>query len=270
MTLLVPGNCVFAEKTETREFYVSASRGDDQNDGSREAPFKTVEKAKNAVAASEKNMPIVVNIESGIYYFDKTLVIDKTGSGSCENPVTYRSYNGEAVFTGGKEVPYSAFSEILNEDMKRRLSDKAKNNVLQADLSDFNVSSEPAIRGIVGDLKQTEGAELFVDGEYTRLARWPDFGYVQAGYCSENTAYTTKKIFIKNIEDRQEKWVDADGIMIEKHGQIEGFSDANYRTAGAKLLGVDSETGHMISGEQRDVSCAFYGGVRYYVFNIAE
>lgn len=48
------------------------------------------------------------------------------------------------------------------------------------------------------------------------------------------------------------------------------FSDANYRTAGAKLLGVDSDTGHMISGEQRDVSCAFYGGMRYYVFNIAE
>ena len=58
--------------------------------------------------------------------------------------------------------------------------------------------------------------------------------------------------------------------MIEKHAQIEAFSDANYRTAGAKLLGVDPETGHMISGEQRDSSCAFYGGMRYYVFNIAE
>lgn len=270
LALLLPIDYARAQATGIEEIYVSVSHGDDQNDGSKDRPFKTIEKAKNIVAGLEKNKPIVVNIESGRYYFDKTLTIDKTGSGTLENPVTYRAYGGEVIFSGGKELSYDDFSQISNENMIKRLSDTAKNNVLQADLKEFDVKADPAIRGISGESQPIEGAELFIDNENIRLACWPDFGYVQAGYCSDNTAYVTKEIYIKNIEDRQQIWLDDNGTMIEKHAQIEAFSDANYRTAGAKLLGVDPETGHMISGEQRDSSCAFYGGMRYYVFNIAE
>ena len=62
----IPGQAVKAEYMA--EFYVSVS-GDDSADGSLEKPFKTIERAKQAVRKINKNMTsdIMVYIREGVY-----------------------------------------------------------------------------------------------------------------------------------------------------------------------------------------------------------
>ncbi len=78
-----------------KEFYVSIS-GNDSGDGSKNAPFATIEKAKQAVRTVNKNMTgdIVINILPGDYFVEKTIEYSYSDSGSNGFDVVYRAVDG--------------------------------------------------------------------------------------------------------------------------------------------------------------------------------
>ena len=91
-----------------KEFYVDGATGDDLNSGTRVAPFKTIQKAQEAVRAVNDNMTgdIVVNIMPGTYHLDKTETFTSENSGKNGCSIIYRGADPEnpPVFSGGREI----------------------------------------------------------------------------------------------------------------------------------------------------------------------
>jgi hypothetical protein len=88
------------------EIYVSPE-GSDDNKGSIEAPFLTIERAKEEVRMINKGskVPINVFLRGGNYNLNKTIVFDLEDSGSEESPVTYQAFRDEVpVFKSAVEI----------------------------------------------------------------------------------------------------------------------------------------------------------------------
>lgn len=89
-----------------RIFYVSPD-GNDENDGSREAPFQTIEQAVSEVKkwTSDMKGDIIVFLREGVYRQTETLELDQKISGSNGYSVIFKAYGDEnAIISGGMEV----------------------------------------------------------------------------------------------------------------------------------------------------------------------
>lgn len=98
------------EKTENpiyKTIYVSEN-GSDSGDGSKNAPFKTIGRAKDEVSKARENMTgdIVVEIESGYYELSETEVFTKEHGGNEKYNVIYKGSNPEnkPLISGGKKI----------------------------------------------------------------------------------------------------------------------------------------------------------------------
>lgn len=82
-------------RTTGHELYV-APGGDDSNDGSEAAPFRTIARAQAAVRQlnDDMNSDIVVNLREGTYTLTEPLAFTPEDSGTNGYFVTYRSYPG--------------------------------------------------------------------------------------------------------------------------------------------------------------------------------
>ncbi|NOU36291.1 MAG: hypothetical protein HOO88_05940 [Kiritimatiellaceae bacterium] len=88
------------------EFYV-APQGSDQNDGIKDSPFKTVERAQRAARKTDKSKPgkTVVHLRGGTYTLERTIEFDVRDSGTASHPVVYQAYPGEQpVLSGGRHL----------------------------------------------------------------------------------------------------------------------------------------------------------------------
>ncbi|MBC8871235.1 MAG: right-handed parallel beta-helix repeat-containing protein [Planctomycetes bacterium] len=90
------------------DFYVAPS-GDDGNPGSKDKPFATLQRARDAVRALKAEgalaEPVHVNVADGLYSLTEPLVLLPEDSGTKEAPVTYHAEPGaRPVFTGGRVI----------------------------------------------------------------------------------------------------------------------------------------------------------------------
>lgn len=87
-------------------FYVSPD-GNDNNPGTLERPFATIQRARDAVRAINVNVKndITVYLRGGKYYQDSAITFDERDSGPEGHRVIYTNYNGEhAQIIGGRPV----------------------------------------------------------------------------------------------------------------------------------------------------------------------
>ncbi len=92
---------------EPLKLYVSPD-GSDDNDGSENAPFKTIQKAKTTiryiVRDGKMNSDIHVYLREGNYYIDKELKFTDKDSGQDFFDVVWQSYPGEHVSINGGKI----------------------------------------------------------------------------------------------------------------------------------------------------------------------
>jgi hypothetical protein len=102
------------------DIYVSLN-GSDENDGSKNSPFKTLERAKRAVRELDKRdrEQIVVCIEGGDY--QSTLSLNAEDGGSADCPIIYRGVNGTAVLDGGNILNPKDFRPALHSKASRHI-----------------------------------------------------------------------------------------------------------------------------------------------------
>ncbi|MFC1760849.1 right-handed parallel beta-helix repeat-containing protein [Planctomycetota bacterium] len=112
LLVLISASLWYATSTQAEEtaihstYYVSPS-GNDQNAGTEAAPFKTIEKARDAVRQINQTMTgdILVIVEGGEYPIDSTLLFNEKDSGKNGHTVTYRAKAGETpLLNGGVKV----------------------------------------------------------------------------------------------------------------------------------------------------------------------
>lgn len=167
---------------DTDNFYYVAPNGSDTNDGSINAPFATVQKARDTVrniiaAGAYPEEGITVVLRGGDYYLGETLSFNGQDSGTNEAPVKYTSYDGEiARLTGGVKLSYSDFRPVSEEISAKLIDSTAKKNVLQLDLKKAGITElgQLSRRGFLISAQVTPQAELYIDGSRMQLSRWPN------------------------------------------------------------------------------------------------
>jgi len=86
------------------EFFVSP-KGDDRAAGSREQPFATLTRARDAIRALGKREPVTVHIRGGNYYLAEPFRLAPEDSGTVQCPIAYQAFGDEKpVFSGGTPV----------------------------------------------------------------------------------------------------------------------------------------------------------------------
>ncbi len=153
-----------SEDGDVTEIYVSAD-GSDDADGSKSSPFRTLERARDAVRELNDDMTgdIVVHVGDGVHTLDETFVLTSEDSGTNGYQVIYKGEGREAtVISGGVAVDGWELHDA--EKGIYRASVPA-----DADFRQLYVNGERAIRARSGKLgnysTRIVGAERIKDGE---------------------------------------------------------------------------------------------------------
>ncbi|MHC4124796.1 MAG: right-handed parallel beta-helix repeat-containing protein, partial [Planctomycetota bacterium] len=88
------------------DFFVSPV-GSDTNPGTKDKPFATLEKARDAVRVKLADMDrdIIVLLRVGEYFIDRTITFNLQDSGRNGHRVIYKNYpNEKPVLIGGKRI----------------------------------------------------------------------------------------------------------------------------------------------------------------------
>ena len=125
------------------EFFV-APAGNDANPGTRERPFVSLEKARDAIRALKANRalagPVAVRLLPGEYNVTKALELTAADSGSQSSPIVYRADKlGTAVLYGGKRL--GGFTPVTDESVTDRLPTEARGKVFQCNLRSQGVDN---------------------------------------------------------------------------------------------------------------------------------
>lgn len=170
-------------------FFV-ATNGSDSNPGTQDAPFQTLEKARDAIrqVKSSTGLPdggITVYLRGGTYSRTSSFELGVQDSGEEGKIIKYQAYPGESVIlSGGRKLEKSWFTAVTDPAVLNRIVDtEARSKVVVADLAghgitDYGVMSRHGYY-LANDLSQVPPMELYVEGQGMTLARWPNHSTVQ-------------------------------------------------------------------------------------------
>ena len=156
------------------KLYVSLD-GNDQNPGTIEKPFRTVERAV-AYASNivSKKGGITIYIREGTYTAPSGVTIDEKLNGSAEHPTFISSYPGEKVtITTAMSVKGSQMKTVkeLNDEVgMRKIKDIYQDKVYAVSLKDLGYTD-------FGTFTNTLRPTLYIDGIQYQLSRWPNVEY---------------------------------------------------------------------------------------------
>ncbi|MGR0482456.1 MAG: right-handed parallel beta-helix repeat-containing protein [Candidatus Electronema sp. V4] len=203
------------------ELFVDHDGNDAANLGTKNSPFATLTRARDAIRAVKQasGLPdggITVWVRGGLYEMKDSFTLSAQDSGSEGKPIVHRGYPGEVVrLVGAVRLDPSDFSLVTqtsSPDIWSRLDPVAQGHVYQLTLS--------AYRDDFGTLATREwwendpaALELFFKGEPMQLSRWPDVD-IQFPFETVAAAISTTQ-FIYN-GSRPERWSKAEDIRL--HG----------------------------------------------------
>ena len=172
-----------------------APGGSDEASGTAEAPFATLERARDMLRALKKEGRLahggaVVVIHGGDYQVSQTFVLSAEDSGEASAPIRYEAVGGETpVFRGGIRI--DQFEKVTDEAILSQWPEEVRGKVVQTRLAQYGIGDLKPLR--LGGFNSGLGfethptVELFFNGEPMTLARWPNEGFVQvAGVAVED------------------------------------------------------------------------------------
>lgn len=222
---LIPGcakkeqSVITPEEGET-VLYVSPT-GDDEADGSFNAPLATFAGAKEKVRSILESSDVRVSVyfRGGDYSITEGLVFDESDSGTADSPVTYAAYPGETVrMLGGIKVDPSLITPSdLAQPIPSKVTDEAaKAALMTADLS--SLIEEYPDPYCVRDTNSPsfKQVELYLGENAIEPSRWPNFaGTYEYNYTvlaegdtivGENNERTV--FFGDDVAERSQNWTD--------------------------------------------------------------
>lgn len=165
-------------ESPANDFWVGPA-GDDSNPGTKNKPFVSLEKAREAVRQLRGNLPrqpVTIWLRGGDYFRTNALELLAVDSGTPQCPILWRAYNEEPVrIVGGRLL--SGFKPVTEAIVLARLEKAARKNVVQLNLRQLGLSDfgELKSRGF-GRESVPAHCELFFEHRPMQLARWPNQG----------------------------------------------------------------------------------------------
>jgi len=241
--------------TLKKVFYISPM-GNDENTGTIEQPFKTLERAKLSI---KNNTNCTIYLRKGFYTLEKTLVLDRSNI-SKNTKVLITSYPGErAHIIGGQKITRFKKLDPLSSDFQR-INSKFRKNILMINLKERGITNygELSARGF-GRPIQPSGLDLYFNEKPMTLARWP------------NNDWTTIKSIPKKMgehgfqynDNRPEKWKNAKDIWLH------GYWKFDWSDTYVKVDKIDIKKKTILT-ESPYSGYPFTKGKRYYALNILE
>jgi hypothetical protein len=177
LTLMLP----LTVSAASAQFYVSPT-GSDRARGTREAPFRTLDRARDALRALRRRsgLPaggVTVWLAAGDYPLSDSLALTAEDSGTPSAPVLWRALPGAPVrLLGGVRV--TDWSPVTDPKILARLPGPARAALRVADLTALGVTDPGRLtsRGFGRPLSPAP-LELFSAGQPMTLARWPTTGW---------------------------------------------------------------------------------------------
>lgn len=210
------------EELTSGDYYV-AENGNDANDGKTlETPFKTIQKAQEAVKTAKEvnpNKNYTIILRGGTYYLDNTLTMNSEDGGQGEYRVTYAAYKGETpIISGGKKVT-SEWMKCTDEDKQgiyvTRLPDEFENvNIRQLfvddtratrsrepDVSDYTETDDTMTKAGYWLLGQVANDRTWISPKATLPETWADLTGVEA-CIRTNWQYHRQEVTFNTAENK--------------------------------------------------------------------
>lgn len=226
------------------EFHV-ASNGNDANPGTKDQPFLTLERAREATRQLEETgplrEPVTVIVRGGTYRLQASLTLGTPDSGSEAAPVIWQAAPDEEVrLCGGAVLSGDAFVPVTDEQTTVRLDPAARGRVLQTDL--HGVRAEEL--GSFPDLYRGAPAvpELVFNDQRMTLARWPNEGWATiATIVDSGTSHTTadqaaRPGTFEYVGDRPARWNVEAGVWLLGYWCYDWYEEA------IKVKALDRDT----------------------------
>ena len=241
----VVSDAVLIPMVDEYAFYV-AKDGDDANNGTADAPFATLERAKQAVREIDKSnltKGISVYLREGEYVLEKSVSFDAQDSGTEQYPVTYQAYPGEKVrILGAKLLDSSCVSPVTDEAVLNRVLDPAaKAKIKQIDLGSLGIASIPEIEDYGFGVKTDYSpVEIYFDGVALSQSRWPNDDFTRITSAKVNGDNYREDSFTLGYLDEENhtaQW-DADAL---KDLYVSGFIGNDWAGVTHKLAEIDPD-----------------------------
>ncbi|HBQ64731.1 MAG TPA: hypothetical protein DD727_07400 [Clostridiales bacterium] len=239
--------------------YVSP-QGNDEWAGTIQAPFKTLEKARDAVRNLKssgdplRSGPVAVILRGGVYPVEKSFTLDQKDSGCLESPVIYMACPGEkVVLTGAKTLEREWFHPISDPAILTRIIDQeAAKRIVALDLRSHGITAYGQLNchGFARDNLGGRPREnpfgnppmmLYTNGKRQILARWPNAGTVQMekiiepGPVRGDPDFTVRGGTFSVGFDRMKYWRQAEDIWVD------GIFGYSWEWSYNKVSGFDAE-----------------------------
>lgn len=256
-------------------FYVSPS-GKDNNPGTIQKPFATLEKARSAVRILLKKThtdSVIVFLREGNYTLKKSFSLDSLDSGTENAPVIYSAYPGEEVHINGSiSIPVNKAKVVTDPKILSRLVPEARDKIVQINLKNAGINDFGQIKPKgFGWPYQPTAMELFCNYSAMWLSRWPNDSLVKTGKVLDpgsvprNGDYSNRGGKFMFDQLRPQRWAAAKDIWIS------GFFKYGYADDALKIAKLDLEN-KTITTEQPHIYGFESGKIfhRWYAFNLLE
>ena len=154
--------------TEPPCVYVSPT-GDDNNPGTSDKPFATLERAKQEARKLKQADGATVCVAPGVYRMAKTLALGREDSG-----IVYSGGPG-VVLSGSREVSASSWQPAAQSTNAYRLNPSVNSKIVVLDLVKNGFQKPSSLRPNFG--MPFNQPELFCNGKRMTLSQWPNQGW---------------------------------------------------------------------------------------------
>lgn len=155
------------------EFHVAPTGDDAANDGTSQRPFRSIERARDAVR-TQKAGEVTVWFEPGVYPQTRPVEFDQRDARPAGSPVDFRArVPGTVVLDAARHVAAAEWEKPADGAVAR-LPEMARARVVALDLAKAGL---PALKPFPVLFTDSGGLfDLYSDGERLEIARWPNTG----------------------------------------------------------------------------------------------
>ena len=199
-----------------------APHGDDAAPGTRERPFATLERARDA--ARDIPGPHMILLSAGIHRRTQTLELDARDSGLVIRGATAGVANGAppSRLHAGRFISRAMFHAADSSPLRDRLAPTAKDHVVALDLEVAGITHAGPFPHVFHDGGGI--IDLYVNDRPLPVARWPNDGpttmqeVLDRGDASRGSS-RRPGMFVAR-EDRVGRWNVADGLWLEGYWRV--------------------------------------------------
>lgn len=223
--------------------YVSPS-GSDNNLGTIDEPLATMDGARKRVAELKTNGTYIneVIFRGGDYRVKNVIKFTSEDSGTAENPIVYRAYEGETPRFKGSVLldaskAYTAVDTRIhpNATGKVLVFDLLEQGLTKADICD---TSEGKVNFEDRLTDYGEYNTLFIDDTELDIATWPNgHDYAQWDYVPEGVSEDETGRVFHYTSDEPDRWKDAKGWWIGASPQY----DFQYVTVNVEKIDAEND-----------------------------